>query len=173
MNYVATRLRDDDGPYDGVYGFSQGAALITNLSHPNADDVWRKAGGGRYATNGSGELPWKFAILACGAGCHNIAITRFGNVIIDMPSFHIYGRRDAKHMNDSRKMYDYWNNDIGIVHVHDRGHEIDVAMHARERELMTKLTNFLDERRKESRRRRPGKWDVGDGGGGGFASGIG
>ncbi len=179
MNFVARRLRDY-GPYDGVYGFSQGAALITNLSHPKADDVWRRAGGGRYTTNssatGRGEPPWEFAILACGAGCHNIAVSRFGNdIIIDMPSFHIYGRRDTKHMNDSRTMYDYWNNEIGIVHVHDRGHEIDVAMHARERELMHKLTTFLDERRNDSHRgrdRRSGKGDVG-GGGGGFASGIG
>ena len=31
-----------------------------------------------------------------------------------------------------------------VTHVHDRGHEIDVRMHAREREMMRKLRTFLD-----------------------------
>ena len=162
MEYVVRRLRDD-APFDGVYGFSQGAAMITNLSHPKSVDVWKGGGSNRYSSGDGGKLPWQFAILACGAGCHNITESRFGDdCSIDVPSFHIFGKND-RYANDSRTIYDYWSADDRAMHVHGRGHEIDAMMHTREHIMMGKLRTFLDEQR--SRRRRAE-------GGGGFASGI-
>jgi hypothetical protein len=130
------------GPFDGVYGFSQGAAMITNFSYPA---MWRN----RF---GMTTRPWKFAILACGTGGHNITTSSSSSPLggcataatkIDMPSFHIFGRKD-RHMNDGMTMSDRWT-DVGrVAHVHCSGHEIDVRMHAREKEMMRKLRIFLD-----------------------------
>lgn len=48
---------DNHGPYDGVYGFSQGAFMAACLCNPT---VWR-------GLCGRTACPFRFAILACGA----------------------------------------------------------------------------------------------------------
>lgn len=141
LGYIAEYFTRD-GPFDGVYGFSQGASMITNFSHPSTAS-WKKT---RFETTRAQRPPWKFAILACGAGGHRITASRAGSTtaIIDIPSFHIFGKKDTL-LNDSRVVAEYWSPSRRITHAHGRGHEIDMQMHVREVEMMRKLHAFLDE----------------------------
>ena len=123
---------EKNGPFDGVYGFSQGAAIITNFSHPK---IWKD----RFHMK---CCPWNFAILACGGASQYLTITE--GTTIDLPSFHIYGGRDWL-LVDSKKIANYWDPSQKVTHTHGRGHEIDIQMNKREKEMMVKLNDFLDE----------------------------
>ena len=132
LEYIAKYCKEN-GPFEGgVYGFSQGASIITNFSHP---EIWKD----KFKLK---RCPWKFAILACGGSSHNITIPR--GTIIDMPSFAIFGKKD-RHLNDGKIISQYWEPSKRVSHTHGRGHEIDMQMFAREKEMMAKLNHFLDE----------------------------
>ena len=119
------------GPFAGVYGFSQGAAIITNFSHPT---IWRD----KFKMS---VCPWKFAILGCAGASHRLSISK--GVTINMPSFHILGLKD-RHLNDSRTISQFWDKSQKATFTHDRGHEIDMQMWKREKELMERLNEFLN-----------------------------
>ena len=129
---------DKHGPFEGVYGFSLGAAVITEFSHVK---TWRDELKLR-------SCPWKFAILACGGASRFVSLDKA--VPIEIPSFHIFGARDRL-LEDSRKIADHW---VGrITATHSSGHEIDMMMHRREIEMMKKLEDFLNMRLAEMRQR--------------------
>lgn len=141
LDYIADYCRKSNNAnncgrtiFDGIFGFSQGAAIITNFCHPN---IWKT----KYNMK---ECPWKFAILACGAGGHRITLSRDSATKIDIPSFHIYGKNDRQ-LNDSKIISEYWSQTQRCTHMHGRGHEIDIQMHTREKEMMKKLNSFYDE----------------------------
>ena len=123
-----------NGPFAGVYGFSQSAAIITNFSHPK---IWRD----RFKMK---QCPWKFVILACGTGKHHMTIPM--STTIEMPSLHIFGKKDDKHLSNSKMLAGYWDHSQKMTHTHGRGHEIDMQISKRETEMMLKLNKFLDER---------------------------
>ena len=133
LEYIA-KFCEENGPFDGVYGFSQGTAIITNFSHPS---IWKD----RFQMK---QCPWKFAILACGGASFQVNIAKGDAPCINMPSFHIFGRRDM-HFNDSNAIAEYWDPSQKMTHTHARGHEIDLLMWTRETELINKLNHFLDE----------------------------
>jgi len=122
----------ENGPFDGVYGFSQGTAIITDFSHPN---IWKD----KFKMK---SCPWKFAILACGGASHQVTLKR--GMTVKIPSFHIWGKKD-RILNDSKTIAEYWDPPMRITHSHGRGHEIDVQMCHREGEMMEKLSKFLDD----------------------------
>ena len=136
-NYFKSRGDTDDGdgpqPFEGVFAFSQGAAIITNFSHPN---VWKE----KFKL---AMCPWKFVVLACGAGGQRNTVSR-DSALVDLPSFHIFGKNDRMLM-DSKLIAEYWEPTCRTTHTHGRGHEIDMQIHTREKELMKKLNNFFDE----------------------------
>lgn len=126
------RFCEERGPFDGVYGFSQGTALITNMSSPA---VWRD----RFKME---RCPWRFAILACGGASGCIRLPR-GTPVIDIPSFIILGKKDM-HYSDGKVIAQFWDQSRQVMHTHDRGHEIDMRMYTREGEMIAKLNDFLD-----------------------------
>ena len=132
LEYIA-KYCNENGPFDGIYGFSQGAAIVTNFSHPK---IWRDAFNMK-------ECPWKFAICACAAAPHHITISK-SDQPISIPSFHIFGNKD-RHLVNSKMISQYWNQSQMITHTHNRGHEIDMQMHTREKEMIVKLNDFLEE----------------------------
>ena len=77
------------GPYDGAFGFSQGAAVLTLLSDAAvcATLGWRHS-----------EPPWRFAVLACGVDlsyyCTALA-DRASPSRLTLPSLHIIGSADG------------------------------------------------------------------------------
>ena len=121
------------GPFDGVYGFSQGTAMITTFSHPA---VWKE----RF---GMERPPWQFALLACGGASFQVSLEKDAPPI-EIPSFHIWGNKDP-HFPDSKAISEYWDASQRVICSHDRGHEIDMQMHRRELQMITNLEKFLDE----------------------------
>ena len=126
------------GPFDAVYGFSQGTSIITNVSHYT---IWKD----RFQMK---ECPWKFAILACGGANHHITIPRA--MIITIPSFHILGKKDT-YLSNSKQIAEYWNRSTKVTRTKAGGHEIDMGFSSRETELMTALNDFIEKQFSEGK----------------------
>eukprot|EP01031_Cornospumella_fuschlensis_P026811 gene26811-32395_t len=85
LNYIQA-----SGPFDVVYGFSQGAALLTALSSPKVLQYF-----------GLTEVPWKAVICCCAAGIQSIVqtakrVTGVELTDISLPSCHFIGLQDDK-----------------------------------------------------------------------------
>ncbi|RYH20248.1 hypothetical protein EON65_24060 [archaeon] len=85
INYIQT-----NGPFDVVYGFSQGAALATILSSSKVLQYF-----------GLAEVPWKAVICCCAAGVQSVLhtaqrVTGFDVMDISIPSCHLVGLQDDK-----------------------------------------------------------------------------
>jgi len=130
LEYIA-KLCIESGPFDGVYGFSQGAAIVTNFSHPT---IWKD----RFQME---KCPWKFAIIACGTCDYLMTIEKDRPVVL--PSFHILGEKDL-FFYQSEALSKYWDPFQKVTHTHNRGHDVDSLMWTRETEMMALLDNFLD-----------------------------
>lgn len=118
-----------EGPFDVVFGFSQGAAIITQFSYPA---IWKERFGFR-------SCPWKSAILACGAAGN---VANNCHVKIEIPSLHIMGSMDP-YLAESKSLMDRWNTSSARTYLHQKGHEIDLLILSREEELAAILNNFL------------------------------
>jgi len=127
---VIAKFCADNGPFDGVYGFSQGAAIVTNFSHPS---IWKD----RFKME---KCPWNFAILACGS--YGSLMTIGTETPISLPSFHILGRDDIFY-DQSKDLFTYWDSFHKVTSTHARGHEIDMFIWTREKLIMMMLDNFL------------------------------
>jgi len=152
LNYIET-----NGPYDGIYGFSLGVAMITQLllSLPKKS-----------------TLP-KFVILACGGGGQSIITTTNSTTRMVVPSFHIIGKKDSHRSNGELLRTKFWtnnnnsnttddsdsqNNDNNddddntkydnhdpnsIVYRHEGGHAIESLIEHREPKLIEYLHKFI------------------------------
>lgn len=129
------------GPYDGIYGFSQGGFMAAALCNRS---VW-------HGMFGLDKCPFKFAILACSAldsvlsSCEVPLESGQGLCKLelpvgqDVPSLHLIGESDwhrsashgmAKHFEDS------------CTYVHASGHEIPMRLQLDEK-LAQLLSEFL------------------------------
>jgi hypothetical protein len=133
LDYLAKFLKEN-GPFDGVYGFSQGVAMITNFSHPS---IWQD----RF---GMDSCPWKSAILACGGGASGSCCAAMDSRPIRIPSLHIFGAVDP-YQSDGHKLEQYWATEHKTTYTHQKGHEIDLLILNREKKLDRLLTDFLDQ----------------------------
>lgn len=94
------------GPYDGLYGFSQGAAVVTALSKPGAAEAL------------GSERTWRFVICACG-------VPPPGEVKVDLPSLQIIGAADWC-ISASRALAGVY--DDPTVLEHPGGHELPLKL---------------------------------------------
>jgi len=106
------------GPYDGLYGFSQGAAVVTMLSLPG---MARKLG---Y------ERSWHFVVCACGVNVGWPLVEWFYDegcapTVVDLPSLHIIGRADPIGPLSHKLVEAY---QAPTVVTHRLGHELPVAL---------------------------------------------
>ncbi|KAL7534502.1 hypothetical protein ACHAWF_004850 [Thalassiosira exigua] len=131
LRYVAEFCKRK-GPFDGAYGFSEGAGILTNFSHPK---VWKE----RFKMK---QCPWRFVILACGASDHRMTIG-LGDYI-KMPSFHIHGKKDRRMSGGKAIMSGYWDPSQRVAQFHAKGHEIDAHMWTRVHKMNTQLNMFVD-----------------------------
>ena len=130
LEYLASFCREN-GPFDGVYAFSQAVSVVTNFSHSS---IWKD----RFNMD---QIPWKYAILACGTCDHMMTV---GNdIAIDLPSFHILGLSD-EYLDETKTLVSCWDRALSKIGSHVGGHSIDAKMWARELGLMNELTGFLD-----------------------------
>ena len=129
LQYVAD-LITEHGPFDGVYAFSQRAALVTELTAP---EIWRD----KLRLE---QCPWKFAILAC-AGAHDLVSS--ADVLLQIPSLHIKGAQDVLCQNDSAAIEAMWEPSKRYTYTHSGGHQIKMSLVVVEPELATLLDTFL------------------------------
>lgn len=80
--FIAAHVREH-GPYDGAYGFSQGASIVTLLS----DEAVRRS-------LGIDEPLWDFAIIACGVDYLAAQRLAPGSPKLTLPSIHLIGDTD-------------------------------------------------------------------------------
>lgn len=130
LDYVAQYVRTK-GPFDGVYAFSQGVAVVTQFSHPS---VWRD----RF---GFTKCPWKFVIMACGGASSSMTYMQTSEPIA-IPSLHVFGEYDGL-ISDSKRLARYWKKSLQRTYTHQSGHEIDMKLVQREPKLGILVTDFL------------------------------
>ena len=137
LKYLAEFIKDN-GPYDGVYAFSQGVALVTAFTNPT---IWRDFG--------FVECPWKFVILACGGGSCLLPNNHNNSLLFNIPSFHINGKWDPSR-SDSDKLKEYWKEGKRSSYTHNSGHEIDLQIVTREPDLGNLLHAFMANQKNKS-----------------------
>lgn len=119
------------GPYDGIYGFSQGAAIATCLSLPGV------------AERLGGQRTWKFVICACGVDVGLTEVKREHKIepkLLDLPSLHIIGENDPI-ARSSRSLAQACVGPTVVTHCY--GHELPVALR-REANFQAQVRNFLN-----------------------------
>ena len=94
------------GPYDGLYGFSQGAAVVTALSKPGV------------AEGLGSKRTWRFVICACG-------VPPPGDGTVDLPSLQISGARDP-FRSASKALADVYEAPVLLEHA--GGHELPLKL---------------------------------------------
>ncbi len=94
------------GPYDGLYGFSQGAAVVTALSKPGVAEGFGSA------------RTWRFVICACG-------VPPPGDGTVNLPSLQISGARDPFRAA-SKALADVYEAPVLLEHA--GGHELPLKL---------------------------------------------
>ena len=134
------------GPYDGVYGFSQGGFVAALLLNPV---VWR----GLLKLE---ACPFDFAILSCAAlgdflpKCEIVQATGDRRVRLELPyapsvqTLHLIGRHDPE-ADEGRRMRTYF--DSPVVYTHEGGHEVPARLLNDER-LRATLDAFFEQQRR-------------------------
>lgn len=94
------------GPFDGLYGFSQGAAVVTALSKPGVAEGF------------GSKRTWRFVICACG-------VPPPGGGTVDLPSLQISGATDPFRAA-SRALAGVYENPVLLEHA--GGHELPLKL---------------------------------------------
>ena len=94
------------GPYDGLYGFSQGAAVVTALSKPGVAEGF------------GSKRTWRFVICACG-------VPPPGDGRVNLPSLQISGARDP-FRTASKALADVYEAPVLLEHA--GGHELPLKL---------------------------------------------
>ena len=159
LDHVATH-----GPFDGAFGFSQGALVLTIVSSAKARHSLGIVRGvrsppvppssmGRYSEEAEeaeeAESPFRFAILACGAGpLPGLGIgaeaAREGEPaggLITIPSLHLIGAKDPIAPR-SRQLLALWGGEKLVVHEGGHTHALPMDLR-RDRSIRGTVRTFL------------------------------
>ena len=110
----------EDGPFDGVMGFSMGAALAVTLLL-------------NYRQLGFVEPPFKFAILLCSVLPHDWDALRSGKVEplvptrvapIEIPTVHFWSPKDVAFSSQSRQVMEVCDATSRVDLQHQSGHDM-------------------------------------------------
>ena len=117
----------EHGPYDGVYGFSQGATVAAMLC---SETCWRHLGG-------LSEPPFRFAILAnAGAtwALHRCSLEladkshAHASLPLTVPSLHLIGEKDRHKGESQRLVQAFAPKTEPLVYAHKFGHELPLQI---------------------------------------------
>ena len=125
--------------YDMVYGFSQGALIVTLLSHNHIRHALLKELHRRDKTIDTSlfqyQPPWKLVLLACAA--HRDSAWKHEHSeqplpgSLAVPSVHLIGDEDLLHKDDSRKMARFFEKEARLIITLDQvGHELPQSLQA-------------------------------------------
>ena len=117
------------GPFDGAFGFSMGASVVTLLSDPAV-----------LASLGhEGGLLWSFALLACGTD-RLLSLEPALTTPIAMPSLHIHGAKDPI-LADAQRLLKAWDRPRLLVHPYE--HALPMKLAFEHADLLEKVTAFV------------------------------
>lgn len=135
------------GPYDGLYGFSQGGLLVTLLSSAVVLKSFFQVE----------VAPWNFVVCACAAGQKRIPQRyrhlwpllwpeepeRTGEAdTISIPSLHIMGATDKEHLASSRLLTACFQTDLRSEFVHATGHVLPLTL-GHDKKFVQTFQDFL------------------------------
>lgn len=110
VEYLKT-VFSEKGPFDGILGFSQGAAMAALVS--------------AHREEFKGEIAFRFVIL-CSGFCVNMGGYEEGS--INLPSLHIFGHKEGKDRQidceASKQLASLFENGCSVIIEHDSGHII-------------------------------------------------
>ncbi|XP_022719543.1 rhodanese-like domain-containing protein 6 isoform X2 [Durio zibethinus] len=105
------KVFSEQGPFDGILGFSQGAAMAALLS--------------AQGDNLKGEIDFRFAILCSGFA---LPLPDFGRLPINCPSLHIFGSHPGQDRQitsqNSRYLASRFEDGCSVIIEHEFGHII-------------------------------------------------
>ena len=114
------RLLEEDGPFDGIMGFSLGArcaaTLLIHQIQCSQEPMFRCA---VFFSGGAPEDP--AALLS--SGDRRVMCFETNGEVIDIPTAHIWGRNDHRY-HYGPQLSKLCNKSNREVYVHDGGHEI-------------------------------------------------
>mmetsp|Transcript_6806 Transcript_6806/g.9526 ORF Transcript_6806/g.9526 Transcript_6806/m.9526 type:complete len:256 (-) Transcript_6806:106-873(-) len=111
------------GPYDGLYGFSMGAALVTALSTPGISKVFNH------------RITWRFVVCAHGVDLENEKLAQLLQLKetvalpqIHLPSLHIIGRRDPYRLSSHQLLNTRYDEQNSCVVFNNCAHELPTTL---------------------------------------------
>lgn len=141
LRHVVSHI-EEHGPYDGVYGFSQGCCMIAMLSDPT---VWRDLGGGS-------KPPWRFVIMGCGTD-YLLPYPEAPKIEqpMQVPSLHIMGKYDSI-LHASKSLARRYAAPLELVH--DGAHAMPMSLQDGSyvnTEFLRRVKEFVDTHHKQLR----------------------
>jgi predicted esterase len=132
---------DSEGPFDGVMGFSQGAALAAMLLARHS------------SSSPPSTMSFSFAIFLCAGApfCErslhrgDLALldpTKGGEVVIKVPTAHIVGRKDDA-LDASMRLVDLCLDSMKRVYDHGAGHEVPVNPKAVTKNMVSVIEDVI------------------------------
>ncbi|KAK4406770.1 Rhodanese-like domain-containing protein 6, partial [Sesamum angolense] len=110
IKYLKT-VFSEAGPFDGILGFSQGAAMAALV--------------GAHREKLKGEMDFRFVVLCSGFA---VNMTEYAEGSINCPSLHIFGCKEGKDRQiegeASRQLASLFQNGSSVIIEHDLGHII-------------------------------------------------
>lgn len=128
LNFVVAHVRSY-GPYDGAYGFSQGASIVTLLSDKNV-----------LRSLGVDEPLWDFVILACGVDYLAAQREELGSRKLELPSLHLIGLADPWREQSEVLLGRY---ERPRVLRHPYGHELPLTLKDQNPDLVGALAEYV------------------------------
>ena len=128
LHFIVAHVREH-GPYDGAYGFSQGASIVTLLSD---ESVLRSLG--------VHEPLWDFVVLACGVDY--LAAQRLipSSPKLTLPSLHLIGDIDPWRAQSEALLGRYER--PRVLH-HPYGHELPLTLKEQRPDLIGALAEYV------------------------------
>ena len=130
LRFVIKHVREH-GPYDGAFGFSQGAAIVTLLSDPGV----RKS-----MIAGPDQPLWDFVVLACGVDYLVAQKQTDMEGLLTLPSLHILGEADLFKKQSEELLGRY---ERPHVLRHAFGHELPLTLRTEHPDLLHDVAQFV------------------------------
>ena len=128
---------EEMGPYDGVYGFSQGTSMLTLLT---SREIWLAYGGSEACFP-----PWRFVVCGCGTDYlldqADVPAPTSDNPL-HVPSLHIMGSKDEIRPASLSLSKRYASPDIVE---HPEGHAIPISLSTPGDPIIAKVASFVKE----------------------------
>ncbi|KAJ5180540.1 DUF341 domain protein [Penicillium capsulatum] len=118
------RYVDEEGPFDGAIGFSQGAALVSTYLIQHRQTRPGESLPFRCAIFFSASRPFDVAGLAVGILRWAAPLGSGAEPVLNLPTAHIWGTKDVQYRDESEFLRSMCNPVGRETYIHGGGHEV-------------------------------------------------